>query len=273
MNRAVTVGEQVALDLAIDTMLQQAVVAFAERQQARLRAASEAELKYLSFISHDLNNNLGGVKLWLLLLREQLAASPAFATQVAMIDTAQQAIADTTAGMRRLLDKERLRSGAVQAEHRRVGLRDLATAVAAAIAADADRRGVTVAVDVPPAAAACTDAELVRLVLQNLLGNAVKFAAPGTTVRVRLAADAGPCVLSVSDAGPGIAPQHLDRIFDAFRRVEGHGQPGVGLGLTIAAQAANLLGATLTAESTVGVGSTFALTLPDRASGGDGPDC
>ena len=78
--------------------------------------------------------------------------------------------------------------------------------------------------------------------------------------------------LSISDEAPGIAKEHLARIFDAFRRGDAHGQPGVGLGLAIASPATKLLGAELTVESSVGVGSRFRLiclqTSPPRDQGG-----
>ena len=69
-------------------------------------------------------------------------------------------------------------------------------------------------------------------------------------------------VLSVSDEGPGIAPEQLQIIFKAFRRGEAHGQEGVGLGLAIASEAAKLLDAELTVKSEVGRGSVFRLSLP-----------
>ncbi len=72
-------------------------------------------------------------------------------------------------------------------------------------------------------------------------------------------------VLSISDEGPGIAPENLSNLFDAFKRGETHGKPGVGLGLTIAAQAARLLGGELAVESKLNVGSTFRLMLPSYA--------
>lgn len=68
--------------------------------------------------------------------------------------------------------------------------------------------------------------------------------------------------LWVSDNGPGIAPETIGHIFEAFRRGDIHGQPGLGLGLAIVSQAAKLLGASLTLESKVGIGSTFRLELP-----------
>ena len=71
-------------------------------------------------------------------------------------------------------------------------------------------------------------------------------------------------VLSISDQGPGIASENLSHLFDAFRRGDTYGQPGVGLGLSIASEATRLLGGKLEIESEVGVGSTFRLMLPKQ---------
>jgi signal transduction histidine kinase len=113
-----------------------------------------------------------------------------------------------------------------------------------------------------------SDDGLLTLVLQNLLGNAVKYSSSGT---IRIAArnkskgnNTG-WILSVSDQGPGIASENLNSLFDAFKRGETYGKPGVGLGLTIAAQAARLLGGELEVESKINAGSTFRLLLPSYA--------
>ena len=67
--------------------------------------------------------------------------------------------------------------------------------------------------------------------------------------------------VSVADQGPGISPDHVYKIFEAFQRGEMHGQDGVGLGLAIASRAAKLLEAKLTVESAVGRGTAFRLQL------------
>ena len=102
---------------------------------------------------------------------------------------------------------------------------------------DVDAKGVALAVDVEHGAVAKTDPEMIVLVMQNLVGNAVKYSSKGT---VRIAATGGqtgkprPSVLSVADEGPGITPEEKERVFEAFRRGEAHGQEGVGLGLAVA---------------------------------------
>ena len=280
LGRPMDVGEQAALNAAIDLMLQQSVVAFVAEQQGRLReatdalrASAEAELKHLSFLSHDLRNNLNAVTVSLHLLRDELSAVPEFAEEVGVLDGAQRAIRDTVDGMGRLLESERARRGpgdgaalvgAAGPAARRgpVDVAAVASRVASRFAGAAAAKGLRVEVDAPAELVAEGDDGLLTVVLQNLIGNAVKFAGRGV-VRVRAArAKEGGVEVSVSDEGPGIAPEHVGRIFDLFERGETHEQDGVGLGLSIAARSAGLLGGELTVASTPGVGSTFTLRLP-----------
>jgi signal transduction histidine kinase len=257
-------NEQLALDTAIDVMLQQAVAAFVDQQSRQLSAAAEAELKYLSFLSHDLRNNLSGVTMMLQVLREELSVSQQFAAHVKTIDDVQRSILNTIGGMGRLLESERLRRGGVQPQHQPVNLHQLASAVARPLSAEAEHKGLTLKIDIPAQTVIVSDAELITLVLQNLLGNAVKYSSKGV-VRIshqplQDAEDDG-CVISVRDQGPGIDPAQAQHIFDAFTRGTGHVEHGAGLGLAIASQAAKLLGGTLTFASKPGQGSTFRLHL------------
>jgi len=261
LGRGMNQAEQVTLHMSIDIMLQEAVVAFITQQNERLRTAAEAELKYLSFLSHDMNNNLGSVTLLLQVLRKRLASNKEFERDVETLDAAQKSILDTIGGMGRLLHSERLRKSGAAPERRPVRLSQLASTVAQNFVKMADEKGVKIVVEVPAEVVLNSDGELLALILQNVVGNAVKYSTRGT-VRVRGLCAEHRCVVSVSDEGPGIAVEHLDRIFDTFTRGEAHAQPGVGLGLTIASQAARLLNGKLAVESKVGVGSTFILTLP-----------
>ena len=110
-----------------------------------------------------------------------------------------------------------------------------------------------------------TDASKLRQVLINLIGNALKFTAKGSvTVSVHDAPERrGHVVFSVTDTGIGIPADRLNAIFDAFEQADGttsRQYGGTGLGLTISRTLCSLIDATLTVESTVGVGSTFRVT-------------
>ena len=225
----------------------------------------ESELKYLSFLSHDLNNNLSAIHLHLDLLKERLSRSPDFSADVGELDLAQQSIRHTTEGMRRLLGHARVPNGNSDPCTRPVNLFELATSVVTRQRALACAKGLALLVEGPCDAVAHSDSALIALVLQNLVGNSVKYSTRGT-VRVLCRrgrrARGWQWTLSVADDGPGIAPRLLASVFTAFQRGEAQGQEGFGLGLAVALEAAAMLGADLWAESEIGVGSTFHLALP-----------
>jgi signal transduction histidine kinase len=258
----------IALNMAIDTALQVGVVAFTEHLQQRIRASTDTQSKYLSFLSHDLRNHLNHAMLHLQLLAARLAKAPEYAKSVEDIESIKRAILQTTSGMDQLLQAEQLRQECADVNTQRVDLKHLLSEITNQSRHDAQSKGLKLEVEVPEGAHTISDESLLTLVLQNLLGNAVKYSSTGTiriTARDRAEGKNSGWILSISDEGPGIASENLTSLFDAFKRGETHGKPGVGLGLTIAAQAARLLGGELTVESKLNVGSTFRLMLPSYA--------
>jgi signal transduction histidine kinase len=254
----------VVLDMGVDTALQQGLLTFIDYQRDRIERATEAESKYLRFLSHDLRNNLSQVTLLLELLGERLTPVAEYADDVRDIRSAQRTIMETIAGMEKLLQAERLRKGAIQPRNEKIDLRALAEDTVHQCGPLAERKGLAIQVNVPADASVISDREVIALVLQNLLNNAVKYSEKGT-IRVTASPWAeegrGGWALSVADEGPGIAREQMGKLFDAFKRGDTHGQPGVGLGLTIASQAAKLLGARLTVTSEIGQGAAFNLLL------------
>jgi signal transduction histidine kinase len=88
-----------------------------------------------------------------------------------------------------------------------------------------------------------------RALARNAIENAVLYTPPGGRVDVRLYEDGGQAVFEVEDTGPGIAQEHLARVFDPFYRVPGSSQPGSGLGLAIIRSAAARLGGAVALEN------------------------
>jgi PAS domain S-box-containing protein len=110
----------------------------------------------------------------------------------------------------------------------------------------------------------CTDQDKLQQILMNLLSNAVKFTPEGI-ITVTARRHAGELTLAVADTGIGIPQDALGLVFEAFRQVgNSTSQPyrGTGLGLSISRHLARLLGGEITVQSTMGVGSTFTVTLP-----------
>ena len=110
-----------------------------------------------------------------------------------------------------------------------------------------------------------TDPNRLRQAVMNLLGNAAKFTQSGH-ITISLTQRDGAAELAVADTGIGIPPEDLPHIFDEFRQVERKGAEqteGTGLGLSIAKKSVELLGGTISAESEVGLGTTFSLRIKD----------
>lgn len=109
------------------------------------------------------------------------------------------------------------------------------------------------------------DPSRLRRVLLNLVDNAVKYSPNGGLVVIRAEVSGDECVVSVADQGQGIAPEHLNRLFDRFFRVKfaaGQHVAGSGLGLPIARNIVEAHGGRIWAVSKLGEGSTFYFTLP-----------
>jgi two-component system phosphate regulon sensor histidine kinase PhoR len=111
-----------------------------------------------------------------------------------------------------------------------------------------------------------TDADRIRRILENLVENAVKYTGPGGRVVVSGGqAKEGGAVFEVADNGPGIAAEHLPRIFERFYRVDkarSRDLGGTGLGLAIVRHLAEGMGATVAVESGLGKGTTFRVSVP-----------
>jgi signal transduction histidine kinase len=263
LRRRMDASESAAMHAAIDVMLQRSVIALVDKQKTQLRAAAETELKFLSFLSHDMNNNLNNVLLTLQVHAVELQRAGGFTEAEQSLAAAQQSIHDTVLGMRQMLNHEKLRQSGQSFAFQPVDLHPLAMKIIGQFQRDSAAKGVNLAVEIRPGTVIESDAELLSLVLQNLVGNGVKYSNRGS---VRIGFDAGTSgsapVIWVSDDGHGIAPEKMGYIFEAFKRGDIHGQQGLGLGLAITSQSATLLGAHLTVESKLDVGTTFRLTLP-----------
>lgn len=116
----------------------------------------------------------------------------------------------------------------------------------------------------------CVDKDKIAGTLINLLGNACKYTPEDGTIRFTVEVEPGSMAIHVEDSGYGISPEELPRVFDKFFRSSDEqvrNVEGTGLGLAFAKEVARLHGGSLTAQSEVGRGSRFTLTLPLEANG------
>lgn len=165
-----------------------------------------------------------------------------------------------------LLDLSRLDSGEVPLRREPVRLGPLVEEVLSEIRVARPDTGIVlereVAPDLPPVLA---DRERIHQVLFNLLDNAVRFTPAGGRVTVTAERRNGAVDVHVADTGPGIAPEHLPRLFERFYRVDparSAREGGTGIGLAIARSVVEAHGGRIWAESVPGQGSVFTFELP-----------
>ncbi|MDY6939219.1 MAG: PAS domain-containing protein [Cyanobacteriota bacterium] len=107
------------------------------------------------------------------------------------------------------------------------------------------------------------DEKLLRQILDNLLANAIKYSALGSSIRATLRYHQDRVVFQIQDRGIGIPPEDLSHLFESFHRAKNVGTiPGTGLGLAIVKRCVELHGGVIKVTSQVGIGTTFTVTLP-----------
>ena len=172
-----------------------------------------------------------------------------------------------------LLELGRLESGARAPEPEETLLSEVAEDVVASFAGAATRKDVSLRRTDRGAPPVVTDPERLRRILENLVDNAVKYTPAGGRVEVTTSAGPdGSARIEVADNGPGIAGEHVARIFERFYRVDkarSRELGGTGLGLSIVRHLAESVGATVSVESEPGRGSRFRVLLPVRPRAGE----
>ncbi len=231
--------------------------------------ASNGELEqFASVASHDLQEPLRKIEAFGDRLRTRSAS---------LDDTGRDYLArvlDSASRMRTLIN-DLLSFSRVTTRAQPFATVDLGR-IAADVVSDLEGRlqQVNGRVDLQPLPSIEADPTQMRQLLQNLIGNALKFHRPGVTPVVevdgKISSEAGrkpQLVLTVKDNGIGFEEVYLDRIFEVFQRLHGRNEyEGTGIGLAICRKIAERHGGTITARSAPGEGATFIVTLPMRQS-------
>jgi two-component system, OmpR family, phosphate regulon sensor histidine kinase PhoR len=166
-----------------------------------------------------------------------------------------------------LLELSRLESGEREPQWETFQPAEVAEDALASVEELARAKSITASHRDQGAPAVESDADRLRRILDSLMENAVKYTPEGGTVEIVSRSVPGAAVMEVADDGPGIAAEHLGRIFERFYRVDkarSREMGGTGLGLAIVKHLAESIGATVTVHSTPGRGTTFTVTVPMR---------
>lgn len=220
--------------------------------------ANRAKCRFLATASHDLRQPMQTIRLL-------NAAMTKIVPQADVLDLLQQqsqAIDSMTRLLNALLDISRLESGAIEPVKGEMPLAEVFEELRTEFGSVAKARSIDLQVH-SLRTVLSTDRALFCQLLQNLLGNALKYTDRGW-VRLACSEDSQAVFVAVEDSGIGIPADKLERIFDEYYQVDTHGakRMGVGLGLAIVKEVTRLLGFSVQISSEVGVGTRVVLRIP-----------
>jgi signal transduction histidine kinase len=232
-----------------------------QQSNAELRRLQELRDNLTQMIVHDLRSPLTGVFGSLELISTE--CEKLLPETKRMIELSRESLNQTLAMINSLLDVSKIEAGELRPNRRKCDLVLLAREADNLLAGMRGERKVFIEPE-SESIPAFVDPDLISRVLQNLIGNALKFTGSDGEIRIRLGHEHGFAHVSVQDNGPGVAPEYHQRIFEKFGQVKDTTQRvGTGLGLTFCRLAVEAHGGSIGVTSELGKGSTFWFELPE----------
>ena len=245
--------------LALGLAHQSAVALANARLVDQLRTASRIKTEFVSTMSHELRTPLNVIMGYTEMIQEMPASDlPGLVNRIRAASRELLELIEAT------LNLNRLESGRDMAELEPVPLAPLWQELEEEFAALPRRPEVALRWIAVGDVLLLTDRRKLKIIVKNLVGNALKFTSSGEVV-ARVSVTGNTCTLEVRDTGVGIAPEHVDGIFEMFRQVDSSDRRsygGVGLGLYIVRRLVDQLVGDVTVASQPGQGTTFTVTLP-----------
>ena len=239
-------------------------IAIAMGMTQDLRQADQAKDDFLAVISHELRTPLNAITGFSSLLEDEVAG-PLNEQQMLFIRKIMSGADAMLLLVNNLLDLSRLTLGKLKLIRETTSLSQIVTHVMAFLKPLADKKQLTLQADLTFDDKLSIDPDRIGQVLNNLLGNAIKFTPPGGDIRIHVFRRGNDAVIEVSDTGIGIAPEDLPKLFKKFQQVDMSTTRrigGSGLGLAISKALVEAHQGTIGVRSVPGEGSTFWFSLP-----------
>lgn len=231
-----------------------------EDQRNKLRELNELKNKLFSLVAHDLRNPLHHLSSLVELMESHTVSTE---TKISISKQTKMEVSDSIAVIDRLLHWTYKQLDGINVQKESFDLSDSVKEVTKELASLADSKKVKINAEIE-CGPICFDVDMMRVVLRNLLSNAIKFSHEEGNIWISCKDNIGDVVLSVRDEGLGMNPEWYDELIRLGRPAvkEGtKGEKGKGFGLLITKDFVEMNDATLSCESSSGVGTTFTITL------------
>lgn len=234
-----------------------------EQSESALRAANKQKDLFLATLAHELRNPLAPLRTGLDVLLQQAEQPPTVTRTLAAMNRQLEHMVRLVDD---LLDVSRISRGTLEMRREQVELPLVIERAIETARPFFTRRKQSIRVDAIGSLSAFVDATRIAQIIGNLLNNASKHSPEGAEVRIELTREPGIAIVRVIDDGAGIPRSQIERVFDMFTKIERSlpgTNDGLGIGLALSRQLAELHGASLDAASDgEGKGATFTLSLP-----------
>ncbi len=234
------------------------------RLMQRLGDSLTAQQRFASDAAHELRTPLAGIKLQ----AQLLSRAKTDEDRTKYSGRLQQGVSRATRLVEQLLTIARLDPDASQKPMAEAHLANIVKSVAEDLSPIAETKRITLTADAPAPVTAMGLPDALRLMIANLSDNAIRYTPEGGRIEIGLREKAGDAVITVTDNGPGIAPEERQRVFERFYRALGTKVQGTGLGLAIVQRIVAIHGAEIHIEDGFphnaddGCGARFVIRLP-----------
>ena len=232
-----------------------------QKEKAAVEEASRIKSLFLAGVSHDLKHPLNALGLYLGYIKLQ----PEGISRA--LPGMEQALGNMGDQLSRLLELSRLESGALVVSPRITDVSQLLYSICRGLMPVATQKGLRLKCRIPDKRELETDAKMLQSIVENLLGNAIRYTEQGG-VLLALRGSQGTLRIEVWDTGPGIPAEQIEPLFEAYRRFDDTNrniEKGYGLGLALTRKQCELLGYTVSVQSKLGQGSVFQVHLKSEA--------
>lgn len=234
------------------------------RLMQRLGDSLSAQQRFASDAAHELRTPLAGIKLQ----AQLLARAKTDEDRAKYAGRLQQGVSRATRLVEQLLTIARLDPDASKKPMAEARLTDIVKSVAEDLAPIAETKSITLTANAPTDVTAMGLPDALRLMIANLTDNAIRYTPEGGRIEIGLSEKRGDALITVTDNGPGIAPEERERVFERFYRALGTKVQGTGLGLAIVQRIVAIHGAEIRIEDGFrhenddGCGARFVIRLP-----------
>jgi signal transduction histidine kinase len=241
-----------------------------ENTNGLLQSMNREKSDLMNIVAHDLRNPIGAMVNYAEIIRMGKSADPDSKMYAERIADAGKHVLEL---IYRMLSVEAIEAGKLELRPVRVEISVMAALVVDALRTEAERKKITIHVEIAAQATVMADEKMMNQILENLLSNALKYSPPGKNIWLRvwserLISDAGiqhTVRFSVRDEGPGLSPEDKNRLFGKFARLSARptgGELSTGLGLAIVKRFTEAMDGRVWCESDLGAGATFIVEMP-----------